>query len=137
MTSSITSPSMMPSCSTNSVGDIPINTGPWCGIAAQIGSNNETLNATRAMEACCRDAPIISLGGSCDIYCNALNQTTDELMNCLGQNFGANKGNTAGILCSRKGSNDGSKKVTPPRLAKVMGLAVVLWGIASFLDSGL
>jgi hypothetical protein len=61
------------------------------------------------MQACCHDAPVISFSGSCDIYCNALNQTTDELMSCLGQNFGANKGNTAGILCSRNGSKPMTK----------------------------
>lgn len=127
----------MSSCPPNSLADIPIKTGPWCGIAAQIGTKNTTLNATRAIQACCRDVPLISLSDSCDIYCNAINQTTDDLMNCLSQNFGADKGNTAGILCFRKGSSNRSKKVTRPLLIKVVGLVAVVHGLTLFVGSGL
>ena len=40
-----------------------------------MGNNNNTFNATLAMQACCLNVPIISLSDSCDIYCDAQNQT--------------------------------------------------------------
>ena len=123
-------------CPTNSVGDITIKTGPWCGVSAQLGSTDVSLNATDAMRACCRDAPTISLSNSCAIYCNALNQTTDQLMLCLSQNFGRAEGNTAGVTCSRKGSSSGNNKVTPHGAAKLVGSVVILYGISSLLTTG-
>ena len=36
-------------CRTNGVDEIQIKTGPYCGVATQIGANNNTLNATLAM----------------------------------------------------------------------------------------
>ena len=95
------------------------------------------INATYALQAYCLDAPIISFSGSCDLNCNALNQTTDQLMDCLIRNFGANEKNTAGVSCSKKGSNNGFKSVTPPCIAKVIGLAAVLYGVAFFFAPGL
>jgi hypothetical protein len=128
----------MSNCRTNGLSEIPIKTGPYCGVAAQIGSNNDTLNATLSMQACCLDAPIISLSNSCDIYCNALNQTTDQLMNCLLQIFGKNKGNTAGVLCQRAGSSGGtsggSRTGMPIGAVKAVVLVMALWGI---VDSGM
>ena len=137
MATSISNSSSLLNCSTNSVASIPIRTGPWCGIAAQIGSKNVAINATYALQTCCHDAPIISLIGSCDLYCNALNQTTDQLMGCLIRNFGAEEKNTAGVLCSRKGSNDGFKNVTPPCITTVISLAAMLSGLAFFFAPGL
>jgi hypothetical protein len=83
------------------------------------------------MQACCRDAPIISFGNDCDIYCNVVGQSTEQLSSCLSLNFGADNGNTAGILCS-------SAPATTARqhsVAKAMILAVVLWGIGTLADS--
>jgi hypothetical protein len=117
-------------CRPNGVSEITIKTGPYCGVAAHMGSNNDTDNATLAMQACWLDAPIISLSNSCDIYCNALSQTTDELMNCLLQTFSRDKGNMAGVLCQRAGSSAGSQTARPLGFAKVVVLAEVLWIIA-------
>ena len=76
------------------------------------------------MKACCGAAPIISIESGCDIYCSAINQTTDQLMQCLGQQFGAVMGNTAGVLCSP----NAAAVVKPHGMVKMMVGAVVLWG---------
>ena len=82
------------------------------------------------MNACCGTAPIISIENGCDIYCSAINQTTDQLMQCLGQQFGAGKGNTAGILCSP----NAAAMVKPQGMLKIMVGVVVLWGLGSLME---
>ena len=119
------------SCPANTVAQIPIKTGPYCGVAVQIGSNNDILNATSAMQICCRDAPIISLSHSCDIYCNAWNQTIDQLTQCLLLNFGANKGDSSGILCS----SHSAAAARPHSASKIVVLVTVLLGISSLANS--
>ena len=59
----------------NRVEEIKIKSRPYYSIALRIGSNKETLNATSTMQSYCLNAPIISLSNSCDLHCNALNQT--------------------------------------------------------------
>src|SRR5262249_43305012 len=134
MSSTLFSPSAISTCPTYTVSQIPIKTGPYCGVAVQIGSNDETANATRAMQACCHDAPIISFSNSCDIYCNAVGQSIEQLSSCLSLNFGADKGNTAGILCSSSAAA-AATTVRPHIVAKAMILAVMLWRIGSLADS--
>jgi hypothetical protein len=82
------------------------------------------------MQICCRDAPIISIENSCDIYCNTLNQTTEQLMQCLTLNFGANKGNSAGILCSL---NSAAGRLHSA--SKTAILVTMLLGIGSLTNS--
>jgi hypothetical protein len=118
-----------PTCRADGIGEIQIKTGPYCGIATQIGANNNTINATLAMQGCCLGAPIISLSNSCDIYCNAVNQTTDQLMDCLLQLYGGSKGNTAGVLCQKDGSSIGSITAKPMGITKSIVLATLLWAI--------
>jgi hypothetical protein len=127
-TFSTTSPTL--TCPTNSVATLSIQAGPYCGIAAQIGTRDEGVNTTSAMQACCGAAPIISLSSSCDIYCEAQNQTTSQLSACLVQNFGAAKGNTAGILCSASGTSM-AVGVQPFGVAKVLLVTLLVWGIVS------
>jgi len=132
LSSTLSSPSATASCPSNRVVDIPIKIdGGWCGVPVQIGAKNESVNATAAMQACCQGAPIISIENSCDIYCSALNQTTDQLISCLSLNFGALAGNSAGILCS----SGASPALKPYSSSKMVVLAIVLVGVGLFTGS--
>jgi hypothetical protein len=115
-------------CWTNSVAEIRINmTTPYCGVAIQIGSNNTTEAATAAMKACCKSAPIIYIEDGCDIYCNIVDQSADQLSNCLIQSFGASKGNTAGVSCRGFPTNSALANTSnKSMLATILGLVFML-----------
>jgi len=51
-------------------------------------------------------------------------------MQCLGQQFGSDKGNTAGILCNP----NAAAAVKPQGIVKLMVGAVVLWGLGSLVE---
>lgn len=55
--------------------DIPIN-DTACGVPA--GGNH-----TEVMSKCCKGADVVSYNGDCGLYCLALDQTVDDITECL------------------------------------------------------
>jgi hypothetical protein len=51
-------------------------------------------------------------------------------MQCLGQQFGSDKGNTAGILCNR----NAAAVAKPQGIMKIMVGVVALWGLGSLVE---
>ena len=51
-------------------------------------------------------------------------------MQCLGQQFGADEGNTAGVLCNPNAAT----VMKPQGIVKMMVGAVVLWGLGSLME---
>jgi hypothetical protein len=110
---------LIPACTPQSVPALENMTHPYCGIPL-LGGPNDTNNVSAAMRACCLGANFIIPEDGCNIYCDVVGQTREQLMQCLSTNFGAVKGNTMGIPCS-------SEAAPPTRgFSKAMTVTAVL-----------
>lgn len=105
-------------------------TEPYCGAAFE----GSVTNATNVMRSCCKGAPITNpwdANDNCTAYCDAVGQTTTQLMNCI-DDLSRSFGNNLGMAECANGSN---------QLLKLRGtsggvfLAIVL-GVSLFAALG-
>jgi hypothetical protein len=94
---SSTNPIISPCASPGGVPSLVNVTKPYCGVALQQGNYQ---NTSAAMRACCNGADFIIPEDGCHIYCQTVGQTADQQTQCLSFHFGAQQGDTQGILCS-------------------------------------
>lgn len=119
----------------NQAPDLTNHTESYCGIAFE---GLVPTNTTEVMLSCCNGAPLIFEDGlppslqPCNIYCDAVNQTTQQLSQCISDTAASRHQNASEIVCHQSAGQR-----NPVRWKASGGALLAALVAVSFLADGL